>query len=50
MNEIKLARITLTYLSKIQIFDTTGQFMYHHLYGYLEEFKILFPFKFGFRE
>ena len=24
--------------------------MYHHLYGYLEEFKILFPFKFGFRE
>ena len=27
MNEITLTRITLTYLSEIQIFDTTGQFM-----------------------
>ena len=24
--------------------------MYHHLYSYLEEFKILFPFPFGFKE
>ena len=24
--------------------------MYHHLYGYLEELKILYPLQFGFRE
>ena len=62
--KLKLARITpvfnkgsrfdidnyrpITVLSNFStLFDKA---MYHHLYGYLEELKILYPLQFGFRE